>query len=114
MSKDGHRIRNRDDVKVMCPTRVVLWDPCPLGLPESLTLAHVALRNRPSLHGNWVFLLSQRVQSLKQGVFGPLNKDGFSYCNIESQSSNHIGTWTVRLWRLRWCDGLRPVPSRPA
>ena len=28
---------------MMGPTRVLIWDPCPFGLPEVLTVAHMPL-----------------------------------------------------------------------
>ena len=39
--KDGHRVPYRDHL--VGPTaEVLLEDPCPLDLPETLTMAHIA------------------------------------------------------------------------
>ena len=35
---DGHRLLCRDSTKA--PTQLLLWDPCPFGVPVILTLAH--------------------------------------------------------------------------
>ena len=39
--KGRHRTMNRD--AIVGPTGVLIWDPCPFGLPELLTAAQVTL-----------------------------------------------------------------------